>query len=185
MPPGFFGGRGISCSPLFTSSVPADVACQGILLGLHPPWRLRSGLLGTLALFMMIPSLCDCGCLFLFLPTLPLVFVQSFNFWDELATKSFILLSWVFLMRCGCIQLCRDIPWVIWSPHSSGLHEVVFFLCAVTSSFEASSSDSTRVASSWFIFRWYNSLMSLSMLEDSSSIAEGSPFCDAVGYKYV
>ena len=51
---------------IFTLSVPTDGACQGFLLRFHPPWRLRTGLLGTLVFFMLIPSSCDGGCLFLF-----------------------------------------------------------------------------------------------------------------------
>ena len=110
----------------FKSSVPTVIAWQGILLGFHPSSRLMLGLLGTLSFLVLISSLCDGGCLFLFLTTLPLFFVQSFDFWDELAPNSFILLSWVFLMRYGCIQFCEDIRWMIWSPHYPGLHEVVF-----------------------------------------------------------
>ena len=80
MPSACFSERGTVCSLIFTSSVPADVVCQGISLEFHTLWRLMSGLLDTLAFFVLIVPSCDGDCLFLVVPTLPMVGVQSFGF---------------------------------------------------------------------------------------------------------
>ena len=104
IPPGFFGGRGTSCSPLFTSSVISDDACQLASGRFHSLELRMSGLL-SLEFFILIPSLCDSGCLFLCLPIPPPVVVWSLGV-ARIILYSFSIccVDWV---SSTCLHFCH------------------------------------------------------------------------------